>query len=62
MFIKWENEREDFKLQIQELEQLLEEERQTYEYNRRSVCHLLDRYFFHADRYTLFLAPQGGTS
>ncbi|CDH55094.1 autophagy-related protein 11 [Lichtheimia corymbifera JMRC:FSU:9682] len=33
----WENEREDFKLQIQELEQLLEEERQTYEYNRRSL-------------------------
>lgn len=53
MFIKWENEREDFKLQIQELEQLLEEERQTYEYNRRSVCCLLDRYSFHTDKYTL---------
>ncbi|KAI9311499.1 autophagy-related protein 11-domain-containing protein [Dichotomocladium elegans] len=33
----WENERDDMRLQIQELEQLLEDERQTYEYNRRSL-------------------------
>lgn len=32
-----ENEKEDQRLQIQELEQLLEEERQTYEHNRQSV-------------------------
>ena len=32
-----EHEKEDLRLQIQELEQLLEEERQTYEDNRQSV-------------------------
>ena len=32
-----EQEKEDLRLQIQELEQLLEEERQTYEDNRQSV-------------------------
>lgn len=40
--IQSESEKEDQRLQIQELEQLLEEERQTYEHNRQSViCVLL---------------------